>query len=175
MKIQTCEVSENKRGSKPSLGEGVGASFPSPGVPVVFPWRVSALGEEEKVPSRGVPQGRLQASSSRDEQQSPLVAKATQSHPEPSPSSFQPCTGSWWVTPSAWDHLRPVTGALDQLPERGAHPSPGLSAQPEGRGRCPGLGVPEGIVFPAHLRPDVLAGSQPPALLCLSPPRLRCH
>ena len=124
-----------------------------------------------------VPWGRLQASSSRETSNSPLC---WQSHPEPSLSSFQPCTGAGGVPASPTSGSSntrgpsPICRGGERVFSR-VLPRPVLVPGRCRGGGCPGSGVPKGIGFPAHLRPDILSASPAPALVCRSQPGLKFH
>lgn len=82
----------------------------------------------------------------KDKQQSPLLAKATQS-----PSSLAQLGSCWGSHPL-------IGGAAIGGSQRplGVFPSCLDAGTAGGMTR---LGVPKGIIFPAHLRPDILSGS----------------
>jgi len=112
----------------------------------------------------------------RDKQQSPLLAKPPRAVPELLPALPR----SWWGPRFAHIWEQQYEGSQPCLPWRGAGFLPGAAASRLGawsvrRGGCPGSGVPKGIGFPAHLRPDILSASPAPALVCRSQPGLKFH
>ena len=135
----------NKRGRKTSFGERLVASFLSRsslsqrdgGCPMGRSRLCPSQGKEEKskCPLPSCPTGQAPGELlRRDKQQSPLLAKATQNHPEPSPSSFQPCTIREPVGPPRPPHLgAAIRGVPAPLRTAGSGFSPGYCRVPS---RC---------------------------------------
>lgn len=185
----------NKRGRKTSFGERLVASFPSRsslswrdgGFPTGGSLLCSGQSKEEKskCPLPSCPTG--QAPGKPPDRQA-TVPSAGKGHPEPPrsvpkllPALHHPRAGGAPKSPTS-----PTSGSSNN---RGPSPhfawqgvgyplgaaASHLKCLVGGEGGCPGLGVPEGIGFQAHLRPDILSGSLAPALVCLLQPGLKCH